>query len=351
MGIDAPAVTVATDVPVHVDLLRGDAAVPALTPFIRLVMELGPENSTNLADSVGAIRAARDATFPSLRRAAGAFSRGDNEGAVRALSDSATTTDVQSTPGIEFPVAVLLGFAFMRAYEPIGSTRLVLEARQELLEMVAAAAKVNSGRLVSEIRSFEEDRLPQHRRDVLDAAVTVLDDVEPIIAARCAEYLAGSSKVDDFRVMRDDFDVLKVRYQDAFELGSRSIVFLSRLANIALRGDPSAYAGEAKPVGFAAAAKMKAYRREPWLADYPAARRVYDAVHRRTRNNIGHRSVRYDIAQGVLSFDDGTEENYLHFLVDYLAAVRLMHYLVEMVLILWRTAETVDAAVATGKGE
>jgi hypothetical protein len=46
--------------------------------------------------------------------------------------------------------------------------------------------------------------------------------------------------------------------------------------------------------------------------------------------------VRYDIEAGALTFDDGTTENYLEFLRDYLAAARLTHYLVECVFVLDR---------------
>lgn len=79
-----------------------------------------------------------------------------------------------------------------------------------------------------------------------------------------------------------------------------------------------------------------AREREAWLVDFPSAKRLYDAVNRHTRNDIGHRLVRHDVAQGSLVYDDGATQNYLLFAVDYLQAVRLSHHLVDVALCLWR---------------
>jgi hypothetical protein len=72
--------------------------------------------------------------------------------------------------------------------------------------------------------------------------------------------------------------------------------------------------------------------RESWLVDLPGVKVLFDAVARRTRNDIGHRLVRYDFNSGDLVFDDGTREAYLDFEVDYLSAARLSRYLADVVL-------------------
>jgi hypothetical protein len=133
------------------------------------------------------------------------------------------------------------------------------------------------------------------------------------------------------RVMRDDFDVIKSRYQDVFELASRNLAVVAAFANIARRGDVRQFAdGEARSLN--AALKERAFVRERWLADLPAANLLFDAMSRRTRNDIGHSLVRYDFGSGALVYDDGPGETYLEFIVDYLSAARLSRYLADWVL-------------------
>ena len=75
-------------------------------------------------------------------------------------------------------------------------------------------------------------------------------------------------------------------------------------------------------------------------ADFPVAKNLYDAMKRHTRNDIGHRLVRYDFATGLLAYDDGKTESYLAFLGDYLQAVRLTHYLQDVFELLWHARKS-----------
>jgi hypothetical protein len=172
--------------------------------------------------------------------------------------------------------------------------------------------------------------LPEHRKRVFDTALAVLGDSAALEPAMWADRIDDIGKVGEFQVMRDDFDLLKVRYQDMFELGSRSLALMSRAANIARRGDVSRHADGRTRSLKDALDHTTANHRESWLMDFPAAKVLYGAVGRNTRNDIGHRLVRYDIDQGALVYEDGTNENYLRFLVDYLQATRLTHYLVDV---------------------
>ena len=149
-----------------------------------------------------------------------------------------------------------------------------------------------------------------------------------------AEAMAGKVGLDDYRVMRDDFDLIKIRYQDIFGVGSRSLAVVSRFANIARRGDVRQHADGIGRSLKKAVNGTRAIDREPWLVDFPEATQLYLAVERNTRNDIGHTLVRYDFERGLLVYDDGATENYIEFLVDYLNAVRLTRYLVEVVLLL-----------------
>jgi hypothetical protein len=57
-------------------------------------------------------------------------------------------------------------------------------------------------------------------------------------------------------------------------------------------------------------------------------------VKRNTRNDIGHALVRQDVARGVLVYDDGSEQNYMLFLIDALQAIRLSRYVFDVLQIL-----------------
>ena len=133
----------------------------------------------------------------------------------------------------------------------------------------------------------------------------------------------------------DDFDALKARYQDIYELGSRSLAFTSRVANIKARGDASIYSDGTTRTFNKALNKTTSFKREPWLADFPVADELYSAMKRGMRNDIGHMLVKYDVESGYLMFEDARRENYLSFLVDYLNAVRLVHYLLDVCEGLW----------------
>jgi hypothetical protein len=341
-GNDAPTLAVATDVPVHVDLIKGSHGTIALTPFIRLWQSLGGGAQTRLAERVGSITERHAHGFATLRRSVDAFNRGQTADTVRLLGGPIAQGDGGRGPDI--PPAVLLGFAIKQQFEPLGRADAVEEGRQELYELVAAAANRSPHLLVGENKVMWGRGLGRHRADVLNETVVVLGDPDPIIAACAAEELVAAGQVDQFRIMRDDFEILKTRFLDIFELGSITVAYLSRVANIAQRGDPSAYARDPRPLSLAKALRTKAETREAWLTDLPVAQALFGPVNRRWRNLIGHHLIRNDLATGRLILNDGHEENYLSFLTSYLSAVRLTHYLTEAVIVLTRLDETVTMA-------
>lgn len=327
------AVTVATDVPVHLSLLHGRAGDVMLTPFIQMTSSMSQASLQGLMARIGVLRELRRESFPVLRRAALAFVRGDLDEVAKALAE--TQPEASAEELMQFDPVVLLGYAFMQAYGPLEDETTFDDAQTEKTATFEAAVQRDPAALVMLLRESGTDWLPAHGHSLIDACLTLLGDIEPLISGLCAEALNGSIGVADYRVMRDDFDLLKSRYQDVFELGSRSLAFMSQVANIAKRGDARSHV-DGKKLTLVRAMKLKAYAREPWLVDFPMATRLYDPIRRNTRNSIGHRSVRYDFERGVLVYDDGVEENYLLFLVDYLQLVRLSHYLLEVVFTSWR---------------
>lgn len=338
----APTLTVATDVPVHVDLVRGSSDQVALTPFIRLGFALKEDAKRRLASRVGSITQRHEHRFPVLRRSVDAFNRLRLDESARLILGPEASD--QSLSAI--PPAVLLGFEFKQFFEPLGAASVVEAGRIELYELAHSAAKRNPAALLAENKAMWERGLERHRTDVLNKAVTLLGDFDPLIAALAAEELLLAGAHDEFRVMRDDFDILKTRLLDTFELGSITVAYLSRVMNIALRGEANSYPGEPAHLTLAKALRAKAEVREGWLVEMPHAASMFKPVQRKWRNLIGHHLVRNDLARGRLVLNNGAEEQYIVFLTTYLAAVRLSHYLAEATLVLTRLDETVDLAIA-----
>lgn len=332
---DDPAVTVATDLPVHVSLRLGRAGDVMLTPFIHLASSLCNDAAGELMGRIGSVRVFREEQYPALRRAALAFARGDGPAVTRALTDEAADTTEFAT---QFAPTAQIGWAFMLAYAPAEDAALIEAARTEKADVFGNAVEANPAAVIELLQEMQTRWFTEHTNRVLDSALTLLGDIEPLICGLAAERLENAAGLGDYRVMRDDFDVLKGRYQDIFELGSRSLAFMSRVANIGRRATAADHVN-GKRLSLSEAIRLKAVEREPWLADFPVAAQLYSAVKRHTRNEIGHRSVRYDFERGVLVYDDGAEQNYLLFLVDYLQVVRLSHYLLEVVFTFRRAME------------
>ncbi len=324
-------VSVATDVPVHGSLSGVPASQQLLTPFIQLVSSIGNEAAYNLMQSVGRARGLRESAFAHIRRAANAYANGDSAGVVRAIS---AAVGAPAPPSQSVDAAELLRVAFVDMYGPIESAGGVGAAAAEAAAIVDAARQADAAGVTTLFHEMQAAGYLEHRRKLLDIATVVLEDVEALFPAMWVETMSGRVGLDHYRVMRDDFAALKIRYQDIFELGSRTVAFLARFANIARRDKVEHHSGGKTRSLEAALNKTSAFDREPWLVEFPDAKRLYDAVERHTRNDIGHALVRYDFEQGALLFEDGTVENYLEFLVDYLGAVRLTHYLVECMFLL-----------------
>lgn len=286
---DFPAVTVATDIPVHKSLLQRSANETLLTPFIYLSSAMGSGLVGQLMESIETMREERESVFPPVRRASSSFTRGQDQATIVAL---VPLYDRNSHFGNN--PAAALSHQIDRLFAPFDVTVDYVNAVRETRRLMRRARRVQT--TPDLVGSFLTSGLVEHRARVLESVMSVLDDVAALFPALFVERMRDPDDRTSYRVMRDDFDHLKSRYQDLFELASRSLAY------------------------------------EPWLADFPAARRLYENMKRATRNDIGHRLVRYEFESGDLVYEDGGRESYLAFLVDYLNAARLSHYLANLVL-------------------
>ncbi len=194
---DDPAVTVATDTPVHASIARGRAAEPMLTPFIQIWASLGPERAAALMANIGGIRDFRESSYPALRRAALAFVRGDTGAVTKTLvDDSGEARELAD----QFPPATILGYAFMRAYAAIDVEDVMDAAQAEKSGTFELAVKTKPAALLEVLSELRTEMLPEHMRNVIDTALTQLGDAEPLISALCAEQLEETKGLADYRV-------------------------------------------------------------------------------------------------------------------------------------------------------
>ncbi|HWO93390.1 MAG TPA: hypothetical protein VNL92_01360 [Dehalococcoidia bacterium] len=323
-------VSIATDVPVHASLTGGRADDILLTPYIKVVSMIGPEVAAEVVDAVGKLRGLREAALPYLRRGVDRYLEGDLPGAI----DAAAAAFEDRPAEIKLEAATLLRAFLEDLYQPLGGADAIDAAIAETEAIIRAAKARDATATAALLTALESGPLQEHRRRVLDTALRVLADVDALTSALWSALLETRLPAEELlalRVMRDDFDVLKSRYQDAFELGSMTLGMIAPFANITLRGDVRSFAdGQRRSLKDALGARAAV--REGWLVDLPAAKVLFDAVSRRTRNDIGHRLVRYDFNSGDLVYDDGAHETYLDFVVDYLNAARLSRYLADIVL-------------------
>jgi hypothetical protein len=218
-------------------------------------------------------------------------------------------------------------------HEPLGETALTRAGIREWIGSLNDARRADPVALRSLLSEFEDGPLPEHRTQVIHTALSTLDFVEPLICGLWAEALSDRGiDLRAYRVQRDDFDLLKSRYVDIFELAFRSLVFMARVVNIARRGNPRAHADGYRASLRQAMGQTSARDREQWLLEFPLATQLYGRLERATRNDISHGYLRHDPRSGEVVYRDGVRESYLRFLIDYLCAVRLTHYLVDVLV-------------------
>lgn len=326
---DDLVVSVATDVPVHASLTGSRADDVLLTPYIKVVSMIGPEVAAEVVEAVGTLRGLRETGLPYLRRGIDRYLEDDLSGAI----DAAAAAFKDRPAEVKVEAAPLLRAFLEDLYQPLGGANAIDAAIAETEAIVRAAEVRDATATAALLGALESGPLQEHRRRVLDTALRVLADVDALAPALWSALLETRLPAEELlalRVMRDDFDVLKSRFQDVFELGSRTLGMIAPFANIARRGDVRSFA-DGQRRGLKDALGARAAVREGWLVDLPAVKLLFDAVSRRTRNDIGHRLVRYDFNSGDLVYDDGARETYLDFMVDYLNAARLSRYLADIV--------------------
>lgn len=318
------SVTIYADLPVP-KALQGIPAKEAIaSPFILFGQVIGIEELSALMARIDHMRRLRSQVFPRLRRAASVVGDGDFESLSEAIARLPGIDEIEGL-GDQHPL-YQLGRYVETLYLPFAPMEPRIAAIGELGMLLLSAEHAEGGpEYLREL--VERPDWVQHRRRIYETTIAALGLVEALMPAMAWE-LVDESKVDidDYLVMRDDFDRLKSTYQDIFELGSRSLAYVGTILNLVSREDPRVFSN-GKRVSLKKALETTANNREFILDELPHAKVLYEQIDRNTRNDIGHHLVAFDFATQTLIDDKGERTNYLRFLEDFLGAVRFTAYL------------------------
>lgn len=315
-----------TDLPVHRSLLGRSAKEPA-SAFL-LMVPLWGERAGEYSGRGNDLYRLRTQVFPDVRRAASLYAQGDMarlQPAVDRLAAAGLAPRIGSLPAV-----YRLARAIDLSYMPLVDISRKMLATHELISVLMAADQRDPALFLALLGLLRDDLgFDEYRRQVVETAMLVLDHIDALLPGLAWEHVidAESLDIDDFRIVRDDFNELRARYVDIFELASRTLVYLGSIINIATRGDSTAWA-QGKPTALHTMLRRPAAAREFILDELPRAKAYYDDIHRHSRNAFGHYNIEYDFEHGELVDQrSGERTNFLLFMSDYLGAARLTGYL------------------------
>jgi hypothetical protein len=324
-----PMLVLYADLPVKLDFLgRPEAAFAS--PFIEMTSLWG-ERAGEYSSRSNTLYELRQTIFPAIRRAASLYQLNDLERLEAAVA--------------RFPLDEIEGLGELHSIYKLG--RLIDFPYTPFIDVLQRTAAVNEllvrmvvchrqrrhdyRRLLDEM--VHELGFLEHRRKVVETGMNVIEHADALLPGLAWEHISTDPRPDpnDYRIVRGDFDELRARYVEIFELASRTLAYTGAIVNLAERAAPDLWSNGARTSARTMLRGRTAHQREFILDELPYAKTLYDEVHRQSRNDFGHYAIEYDFASGELVDHDGTRTSYLLFLVDYLAAARLTSYLLGVV--------------------
>ncbi len=154
---------------------------------------------------------------------------------------------------------------------------------------------------------------------------------DALIPGLTYEYLKDKVNINELQIFRDDFDELKIIYQDLFEISSTALAYIGAFVNLSFRDSPDKWSKKWKggnTRGIKRILEDRASEREFIVDEMPYLKALYDEIDRHTRNDIGHFKIYYDFKSGMLIDEKGNQENIRLFLYDLLGAVRVTFSLI-----------------------
>lgn len=305
-----PGITVYTDLPVHVSCI-GKSMQDGGSAFLTLNRFMPEAQWLDYNRRVHSLQDLRLQLVPPLRRATAHFIAKDWLKVSKALE--------AALPGESSEVRASFHAVLSVLFSPLFSEANMTWA-DEVAAVFQSAASTRSAEWLTLREVLHKLGFRQFRRQIVDTIVSAFQKADALCPAIAYEHMP-SIDVAEFKIFRDDLDVLKSLYVDLFELASRGLVYLGAAANLERRGDPEKWSN-GKTTKIDKMLSARAVDREFIAAEFPACCQLYAGLNRHTRNDFGHCKVHYDFASGCLVDEDGNEETFLLFLVDLLGAVR-----------------------------
>jgi len=170
------------------------------------------------------------------------------------------------------------------------------------------------------------------KHKILDLYVRVFDDIHSYFPGQIYEFMNEDTKrrISDFRLYRNDFDLIKSQYVDIFEMSSKLLFYLGSILNISVRNEPTLYSNLKKisPKKFK---KDRTFNKLFVLNELPELKKILLKLDRPLRNSLGHFNASYDYLDGNLIYEDGKKENYILFLNDMLNAIKVIWYMMKII--------------------
>jgi hypothetical protein len=323
-----PVLVLYSDLPVPLSLLGREEA-GFISAFI-LMTTLWGDRAQEYSARSNLMGHQRETLFPSVRRATSLYETND----LHRLADGVSRFPVDQVDELaEFHPIYKLQRVVDILYLPFVDLDERTAAVEELLRRMVACYLHRSDEYRALLGEFvDELGFIEHRRKVVATAMSVLDHFDALLPGLAWEHITTDPPPNpgEYRIVRGDFNELRGRYVEIFELASRSLVFAGSILNLAERASPTRWANGRATNLRRALRSWTAHDREFILNELPQTRPIYDAVHRASRNAFGHYGIEYDFATGELVDHDGSRTSYVLFLVDYLAAARATAYLMSV---------------------
>lgn len=118
--------------------------------------------------------------------------------------------------------------------------------------------------------------------------------------------------LDDLRLFRDEFDILRDLYQQAFETICKTLRYPVAAQNTVKHSNPnhfgtvvpSTLTRKANPANLAAFEKLSNFEKLQYVREIPGCAGWVSLLDNKTRNAIGHATVRHDLRTGLVISDN-----------------------------------------------
>ena len=320
-SFSGPIVTVATDLPVHKNR-HTNSLNEGGSPFLLLLREMGA-SFNDYKEKVDSLQRIRQQQFPQIRQIID-YARSENWSMVRSclhtMFEEEIPEDDLKTIYVCYRILGIMYAPFIAEQEMLELLNEYYNFLNDCLEKkVAYKALLYEWRHMPIFRGF--------RTKGLSAFLRVLSHFDAFIVGLLYNEMPNSLKlqIDDYRIFRDDYSVVKALYHDLFELISQFLIFFGAIVNLSARNDPWHYVTGVR--SFNAFKRKRAFERFQILSEVPKLSFLLGSVSRPMRNLIGHFSADYDPCTGNLRYDDGSQQNYILFLGDFYAAVKALWFI------------------------